>query len=419
MRPQMRREAMVRDKRFAGMHRFCRGFTVVELGVVAGILAVLAALLVPMCHRSRAHSKRIICASNLNGLGRLHMLCLVETSNSFPDAYYNFSGDAGTYQVALRAPGADRADALFAKNVTSLLMCPMDSTPVDVLAGGRTATAKASYAYNVLLPLSYDSAARLLEPANTVTFYDGDAAGVVGVWEYSSRWAEPTVRRRHAGRANYLFLDGHVENQGAFPDRGFRKGDWWVAYRDGPVAAPAEPDPIDITVSNGNVVLNEDCIVTITCLGAEFQNGAHGARIPVHAFYRVNSASWNRFAGDVQGGEQVVLNDLTEGDTVGIRSRWRLNARDNGDYTSNDGSGHVWILRQGDVVPSIEALGDQASIASFLDGYIDGNGRLTIGVNEVVFLFELSKQTDYKKFSSADFQDLVVLVSMTRPDEGK
>ena len=46
-----------------------RGFTLVELLVVIGIIAVLVALLFPMLNRSREHSRRAVCLSNLRQLG--------------------------------------------------------------------------------------------------------------------------------------------------------------------------------------------------------------------------------------------------------------------------------------------------------------------------------------------------------------
>ena len=60
---------------------------------------------------------------------------------------------------------------------------------------------------------------------NTVTFYDGDPGSVVGEWELRTGWAEHTIRKRHIGSANYLFLDGHVETTEAFPDTAFSGGD--------------------------------------------------------------------------------------------------------------------------------------------------------------------------------------------------
>jgi hypothetical protein len=53
-------------------------------------------------------------------------------------------------------------------------------------------------------------------------------------------------------------------------------------------------------------------------------------------------------------------------------------------------------------------------VKSFLGGYVDGNGQVTIGPNEILVFFELSNDTDYRHSPSADFQDLVVLITLTK-----
>ena len=56
----------------------------------------------------------------------------------------------------------------------------------------------------------------------------------------------------------------------------------------------------------------------------------------------------------------------------------------------------------------------QAPIESFLADYMTEDGILTLGPDDVIFLFELYDYIDYTRYSCADFQDLVILVTMSK-----
>src|SRR4051812_22879054 len=61
--------------RFAGLHS---AFTLIELIVVIGIIAILLALLLPTMHRVRQHARVVACASNMRQIGIALQNYLVE-----------------------------------------------------------------------------------------------------------------------------------------------------------------------------------------------------------------------------------------------------------------------------------------------------------------------------------------------------
>lgn len=93
-------------------------------------------------------------------------------------------------------------------------------------------------------------------------------------------------------------------------------------------------------------------------------------------------------------------------------SHWRthLNVSDSED------SQQVIVLRDGDNVPDIDPFEDQATIVSFLTDYIDADtGKISIESHQAIYLFELG--TTNMSSGLADFQDLVVMVSLAQDRE--
>ena len=407
------------------------GLTIVELLVVLGICVVLGILLVPVLFRSRENARRVVCANNLNSLGQAYAIGLVEANNYLPDAYYAFEGTDGTYQVSLVEPEPGKSGSLMQTEHNQALVCPSDEAPVNVAARGRSGTAipvGASYAYNIALPLAFDNASRVSQPVNTVTFYDGDASAVVGTWEHSFGWAADTIAYRHRKSANYLFLDGHVENSAGFPDRAFDGGSAWATLfgatagdggdsgDDGDDGGSGSGDQVDFTIEDGTVTPNETCTVTIKCLGAAFQYGAGGPRIPVYAYYRIDGGSRKKITSDVLGGETVVLEDVGKDQSISMIGKTTKYV--SAYYESDTNPDHCWIMLDGQTVPSIAGFAGQSAIETFLAPYMTQDGQLRLGPSDCIFLFELSSYTDYNKYSCADFQDLVALVTFSKGTTG-
>ena len=78
------------------------------------------------------------------------------------------------------------------------------------------------------------------------------------------------------------------------------------------------------------------------------------------------------------------------------------------DSSSNGHGQNVWVLKDGDDVPTVQGLNDQLDLALYLSAYIS-DGKIALASNEIIYVYELG--TTNMSSTAADFQDLVVLIS--------
>jgi prepilin-type N-terminal cleavage/methylation domain-containing protein/prepilin-type processing-associated H-X9-DG protein len=81
------------------------GFTLVELLVVIGIIALLISILLPSLSRARETANRVKCGSNLRQVGQAMLLYANENNGNYPRTYYN----SGTATVVVDTTGNNKS----------------------------------------------------------------------------------------------------------------------------------------------------------------------------------------------------------------------------------------------------------------------------------------------------------------------
>jgi prepilin-type N-terminal cleavage/methylation domain-containing protein/prepilin-type processing-associated H-X9-DG protein len=234
--------------------RALRGFTLVELLVVLGIIALLIGLLAPAVSAARRSGNKAACAQNLRQIGVAIQIYVLESNGRLPLAEI-VTTDAANKTIAavswddlLNRPlggrmNSDEMDALYAPRDMPAMHCPGDAAPVQGISD--PAARRRSYAWvraytvvagnmgvggrlviNPNYPLDRSAVIKMSDvrrPAEQIAVAEkpvgtnilGAANGFVdraGQQVADAFSPNPSSRGPHGDRWNYLFVDGHVES---------------------------------------------------------------------------------------------------------------------------------------------------------------------------------------------------------------
>jgi len=213
------------------------GFTVVELVTAAAIASFLAVLVVAVAGKMRSHAQGVTCANSLRQLGVATHLYLGENRQVF-FPYSLYVPGVGKYwyfglepESSLNKPEGEReiipeAGPLgpYIDQVGGIARCPAFSYE-NPLVKRKFKGASFGYGYNWLLN---KRSAMTLSAASRVIIF-GDCAYINNFEPPASptqplleefnqiNQSDKTIHFRHGSRAQFVFVDGHVEAMRMYP----------------------------------------------------------------------------------------------------------------------------------------------------------------------------------------------------------
>ncbi len=199
-----------------------KGFTLIEILVVIAIIAILAAILFPVFQKVREKARQAACMSNENQMG----LALLQYNQDNDELLPNRKNEGGHYNWKTYINPYVKS--------TQVWVCPSDpyvgldddgsSFPADYSANTDSGNGNPLVqpfidcnAWNGGACPNSASQAQMEQPSQTISVVEFEGSysdyRVTNAPFWGITWAGPgsLMFAGHTGRANFLFLDGHVK----------------------------------------------------------------------------------------------------------------------------------------------------------------------------------------------------------------
>ncbi|MFA6523773.1 MAG: prepilin-type N-terminal cleavage/methylation domain-containing protein [Candidatus Peribacteraceae bacterium] len=416
-----------------------RGFTLIEVLLVVGVLGVVSMFSVPAYRTYQARSDlNLATEQTIQGLARAKLL----SQNAEGDSGWGFYVPAGVlYRGAGYGAREAGADEVFPMPSTVSVSGSILDVSYSKLEGKPSATGS-------IILTAVDGQQRIIvitivvgreqlaavpgqlsssslassSAASSVQSSGASSAGSVSSQASAQSSSVSSGAGGAGSSAGGAFTICHKPGTHAEQTMAVQPTAWSAHQRHGDTVGactnsrPGSLCPSRYQISaNGTIETVTSLATTVRVIATELTFGAGGPDIPVKLWYTKNGGSkWTSlFSGNAVSPGQFQTVQIPNGSSFAVRIRgtfrllgWLLFDEKT---ETNDGSDHTIILRNGDPLPAYLPFPRQQSLQSILAGYLDASQHISIPASSLIVLTELSV-IDFPVTISEDFQDTVLLL---------